>query len=93
MEIKIWDLWDKLDQIWDKIWDLWDLWILWDELTPCNIYEICQILVILKLQHKSIRSFGYFCPCQALQSILKFYVKNTPAMQWILFGCDPMKSI
>ena len=42
LEIKIWDLWDKLDQIWDKIWDLWDLWdlwILWDELTPCDIYD------------------------------------------------------
>ena len=31
LEIKIWDLWDKLDQIWDKMWDLWDLWILHPE--------------------------------------------------------------
>ena len=38
LEIKICDLWDKLEQIRDKIWDLRDLrdlWILWDELTPC----------------------------------------------------------
>ena len=43
LEIKIWDLWDKLDQIWDKIlalWDLWDLLILWTELTPCVLIKI-----------------------------------------------------
>ena len=65
LEIKIWDLWDKLDQIWDKIWDLWDLWdlwILWDELTPCIIHDSFNEKFTPRILMESISKFIHFAP-------------------------------
>ena len=27
--MEIWDLWDALNQIWDRIWDLWEIYDQW----------------------------------------------------------------
>ena len=29
--MEIWNLWDTLNQIWDRIWDLWEIWEIYDQ--------------------------------------------------------------
>ena len=35
--MEIWDLWDTLNQIWDRIWDLWEIYAQWQ---PVSTKEI-----------------------------------------------------
>ena len=28
--MEIWDLWDTLNEIWDRIWDFWEIWGIWE---------------------------------------------------------------
>ena len=34
--MEIWDLWDTLNQIWDRIWDLWEKWEIYAQWAASN---------------------------------------------------------
>ena len=41
--MEICDLWDTLNQIWERIWDLWEIWEIWEiyaQWAACKMYYL-----------------------------------------------------
>ena len=54
--IEIWDLWDTLNQIWDRIWDLWEIWEIYAQWAACYGNKL---LLTLQYENDKFSILGY----------------------------------